>query len=97
VWIGALLTALLFSLGQMALGLYFGKATPASTYGAAGSIILIMIWLSYSCMILFFGAEFTRQFTLAREKKIVPAEHAVKEKRDDNKRVETKDVTSKST
>ena len=95
VWTGAVLTSLLFSLGQGALGFYFGKATPASTYGAAGSVILIMIWMSYSCMILFFGAEFTRQFTLAREKKIVPMEHAVKEKRDDNKRVETKDVSPK--
>jgi len=97
VWTGAILTSLLFSLGQMALGLYFGKATPASTYGAAGSIILIMLWMSYSCMILFFGAEFTRQFTLAREKKIVPTELAVKTKRDDNKRVETTDMSTKNT
>lgn len=97
VWTGAVLTSLLFSLGQMALGLYFGKATPASTYGAAGSVVLIMLWMSYSCMILFFGAEFTRQYTLARERKIVPAEHAMKEKRDDNKRVETQDVPPKKT
>lgn len=59
VWKGAVITACLFVLGKFLLGLYFGKADPGSTYGAAGSVILILLWVSYSCLILFFGAEFT--------------------------------------
>ena len=59
VWIGAFITALLFELGKFLLGLYFGKTDPGSTYGAAGTIVLILLWVSYSCLILFFGAEFT--------------------------------------
>ena len=59
VWIGAFLTAFLFVLGKMGLGIYFGQANPGSTYGAAGTIVLILLWVSYSSLILFFGAEFT--------------------------------------
>ncbi|EGV44416.1 YihY/virulence factor BrkB family protein [Bizionia argentinensis JUB59] len=59
VWIGAFITALLFVLGKFLLGLYFGQANPGSTYGAAGTIVLILLWVSYSCLILFFGAQFT--------------------------------------
>jgi len=62
VWIGSFLTALLFEGGKAALGLYFGKVNPSSGYGAAGSIILIMLWVSYSSMIVFYGAEFTHAF-----------------------------------
>ena len=62
VWIGALLTAILFAIGQWGLSVYFGTTDPASVYGAAGAIILIMIWISYVAMILLFGAEFTRQW-----------------------------------
>lgn len=72
IWIGSVVTALLFTLGKYALGIYFVKAEPASTYGAAGSIVLVMLWVSYSCMIVFFGAEFTRQYTLHYEGEIVP-------------------------
>nr|WP_321222264.1 YihY/virulence factor BrkB family protein [uncultured Psychroserpens sp.] len=64
VWIGAILTAVLFVLGEFLLGLYFGKSNPASTYGAAGSIVLVLLWVSYSCLIFFFGAEFTRQYSI---------------------------------
>ncbi|UPS91580.1 YihY/virulence factor BrkB family protein [Bizionia sp. M204] len=59
VWIGALITSVLFVLGKFLLGLYFGQANPGSTYGAAGTIVLILLWVSYSCLILFFGAQFT--------------------------------------
>lgn len=59
VWIGAFITALLFVLGKFLLGLYFGKSDPGSTYGAAGTVVLILLWVSYSALILFFGAEFT--------------------------------------
>lgn len=59
VWKGAFLTSLLFVLGKFLMGLYFGEANPGTTYGAAGTIVLILLWVSYSSMILFFGAEFT--------------------------------------
>ena len=59
VWKGAFITAILFVIGKTLLGLYFGAANPGSTYGAAGTIVLILLWVSYSCLILFFGAEFT--------------------------------------
>jgi membrane protein len=60
VWVGAILTSVLFSIAKVGLGLYFGKSDPSSAYGAAGSIVLIMLWVSYAGLILFFGAEFTR-------------------------------------
>lgn len=63
VWIGGFVTALLFVIGKTLLGLYFGKAEPGSGYGAAGSIVLIMLWVSYSSMIVFFGAEFTKAYS----------------------------------
>ena len=62
VWLGSLVTGLLFTIGKTGLAYYFGKAEPASIYGAAGSIILILLWVSYSSMILFFGAEFTAAY-----------------------------------
>ena len=62
VWLGSLVTGILFTIGKMGLAYYFGKADPASVYGAAGSIILILLWVSYSSMILFFGAEFTAAY-----------------------------------
>ncbi|MES2629146.1 MAG: YihY/virulence factor BrkB family protein [Bacteroidota bacterium] len=77
VWIGAIATAFLFILGKFALGIYFGKAQPGSAYGAAGSIVLIMLWVSYSCMIVFFGAEFTKQYLLHYGGKITPTKDAV--------------------
>lgn len=77
VWVGAMVTTLLFILGKFGLGIYFGKAEPGSTYGAAGSIILIMLWVSYSCMIVFFGAEFTKQFATHYGKGIEPSKDAI--------------------
>lgn len=76
VWAGAIATCILFLIGQFALGIYFGKAKPESAYGAAGSIILVMLWVSYSCMIVFFGAEFTKQFTIHFGGKIEPTNDA---------------------
>ena len=76
VWIGSFLTAVLFETGKAALGLYFGKAQPGSGYGAAGSIILIMLWVSYSSMIVFYGAEFTHANAKLKDGKIVPDENA---------------------
>jgi membrane protein len=79
VWIGSFVTALLFTLGKLALSLYFSKGNPASAFGASGSIILILLWVSYSSMIVFFGAEFTRQYALEYSGDAEPADHAKKE------------------
>jgi uncharacterized BrkB/YihY/UPF0761 family membrane protein len=59
-------------------GYYFGKANPASGYGAAGSIVLVLLWVSYSSMILFFGAEFTAAYPKMYKGKIIANENAVK-------------------
>jgi membrane protein len=83
VWIGALVTALLFVIAKFALGLYFGKSDPASTYGAAGSIILIMLWVSYSGMILLFGAEFTQVYARRYGHRVEPTEGAVSTRPED--------------
>ena len=64
VWIGAVFTAALFSLGKYALGLYLGNSGVASGFGAAGSLIALLLWVYYSAQIFFFGAEFTRQYAL---------------------------------
>lgn len=77
VWPGAILSALLFTLAKFALGLYFGKSDPGSTYGAAGSIILIMLWVSYAGLILLFGAEFTQVYAKRYGKEIKPTAAAV--------------------
>ena len=61
-WIGAVITAILFLIGKYAIGFYFGKSDPGSVYGVAGSVVLIMLWVNYSCLIAFFGAEFTQVF-----------------------------------
>ena len=64
VWLGALLAAVLFELGRFILGYYFGRSAIAFSYGAAGSLIIILVWVFYSAQILFFGAEFTRVYAL---------------------------------
>ncbi len=63
---GAVLTAVLFVLGKFALGLYIGKTGVASAYGAAGSVITILLWVYYAAQILFFGAEFTQVYSKTR-------------------------------
>ncbi len=60
VWIGAMTTALLFSFGKYLIGLYIGSSNVASTYGAAGALVIILLWIYYSAQILLFGAEFTK-------------------------------------
>lgn len=76
VWLGSLLTGILFTLGKTALAFYFGKANPASGYGSAGSIVLVLLWVSYSSMILFFGAEFTANNSKMYSGKVLPTENA---------------------
>jgi membrane protein len=76
IWIGAAIASLLFTLGKEILSIYFGKASPGSVYGAAGSIVIILLWVSYSCLILFFGAEFTWVYTKRYKYKFKPKSHA---------------------
>ena len=76
VWIGAFITSFLFAVGREGLSYYFGAASPGSVYGAAGSIIIMMLWVTYSCLILFFGAEFTWVFTKKYGYKMQPKSHA---------------------
>jgi membrane protein len=62
VWLGAVFTSLLFALGKWGLGVYLGKAAVGSTYGAAGSLVILLVWVYWSAQILFFGAEFTQVY-----------------------------------
>jgi membrane protein len=80
VWVGAIITSVLFALGQYALGFYFSQAEPGSTYGAAGSIILILLWASYASLILFFGAEVTYVFAKRYGRGVKPTKAAVRDK-----------------
>jgi len=77
VWPGALATALLFSLGKFALSMYLGRESVASPYGAAGSIVLLVIWVYYAAQILFIGAEFTQVYALHRGAMVRPSKNAV--------------------
>lgn len=74
---GAFFTAALFLLGRYGIGLYVAKSQVASAYGAAGSIIVILIWVYYSAAILYFSAEFTKAYAVFKGEKIKPADHAV--------------------
>lgn len=74
---GAVFTALLFMLGQYGIGLYLQYAAQSSAYGAAGSIILLLLWIYYTAAILYIGAEFTQVYAEANGCKIEPAEYAV--------------------
>ena len=79
VWVGAFLTGLLFEIGKFALGLYFGKADPGSRYGTAGSVVLVLLWVSYSSMIVFYGAEFTKAYADHYHGTVEAGKHAVKD------------------
>jgi membrane protein len=77
VWLGAFITSILFALGKEILSYYFGTTSPGNVYGAAGSLIIILLWVSYSCLILFFGAEFTWVYTKRYGYTMTPKSHAV--------------------
>jgi len=66
VWIGAAVTAVLFSLGKFGIGLYLGRSAVASSYGAAGSLAVLLLWVYYSAQVLFLGAEFTHVYARSR-------------------------------
>lgn len=76
VWIGAIVTALLFNVGKMLMSFYFDMSKPTSVFGAAGTVILLMMWINYSCQLIFFGAEFTKVYAVRKGHKIIPSKHA---------------------
>jgi membrane protein len=77
VWIGSILTAIFFLIGKWALGLYLGSGTAASAYGAASSLITLLLWIYYSSQILLFGAEFTQVYAHSIDARIEPDDYAV--------------------
>jgi membrane protein len=92
VRLGAALTTGLFLLGKYALGLYLGSGAPGSAYGAAGSLITMLIWIYYAAQIVLFGAEFTRVYAQERGRGVRPAKHAV---RIDRKEIELPPLTDR--
>jgi membrane protein len=78
VWRAALLTAVLFALGQYVISFYLTRAAPASTYGAAGSLVMLLLWVYYSALILFFGTAVTKVAILRRDGQVTPKKTAVR-------------------
>jgi membrane protein len=81
VWIGALVTAGLFTIGKLLIGMYLGTAGVASTYGAAGSVIVILVWVYYSAQIILLGAEFSREYVATFGRRPSPEPFAKKERK----------------
>jgi membrane protein len=76
VWIGAAVTAVLFTIGKLLIGLYLGRSSMTSVYGAAGSLVLLLLWVYYSAQILFFGAELTQVYANQYGSRVVPTANA---------------------
>jgi membrane protein len=83
VWFGAAVTALLFTIGKFLIGLYLGNSSVASVYGAAGSLVIVLLWAYYSSQILFFGAELTQVWARRRGARIEPDKHAIPARKDE--------------
>ena len=79
VWVGALATAVLFTVGKFLIGLYLGTSSFVSTYGAAGSVIVVLVWVYYSSQIILLGAEFTRAYVERFGPRPPPVEFATKD------------------
>jgi membrane protein len=77
VWVGAGLTSVLFHAGKFAIALYIGRASVASTYGAAGSLAVLLVWIYYSSQIVLLGAEFTRAYANRFGAHVVPDANAI--------------------
>jgi len=77
VWVGAIVTSLLFNVGKYLIGLYLGNSSAASVYGAAGSLVVLLLWIYYSGLILFFGAEFTQVYASRYGSYIEPTINAI--------------------
>jgi membrane protein len=84
VWVGAVVTAILFALGKYVLTIYFQHDPLADTYGAAGSLVLILVWVYYTSIILLLGAEFTQVYSEEHDRGVMPTDTAV--------RVETREI-----
>lgn len=80
VWVGAVITTILFVVGKVLIGLYLGTSGVSSAYGAAGSLIVLLLWLYYSTLIVFYGAELTRVYANRYGSQIRPSKHAMPEK-----------------
>ncbi len=78
VWTGAAATALLFNIGKTLIGIYLANTTVGSAYGAAGSLVLLLVWVYYSAQVFFFGAEFTQVYARWRGRPIEPSRNAVR-------------------
>jgi membrane protein len=78
VWVGAMVTAFLFLLGKYLIGWYIGQSDLGSTYGAAGSIVILLTWVYYSSLIVFFGAEVTQQYADQFGQPVVPNQNSVR-------------------
>jgi membrane protein len=76
VWLGGIMTAVLFTIGKTAIGYYLGYASVGSAYGAAGSMVVLLVWVYYSALIVFFGAEFTQAWA-TRHGAVAPQPHAM--------------------
>lgn len=79
VWVGALVTAGLFTLGKLLIGLYLGTSSFASSYGAAGSVVVLLVWVYYSAQIILLGAEFTREYVKEFGRRPPPSDFATKD------------------
>jgi membrane protein len=77
VWVGAAVTALLFTIGKVLIGLYIGRSGIASGFGAAGSFVVLLVWVYYSAQIILLGAEFTRVYANRFGEKVRPSEQAI--------------------
>lgn len=80
VWVGAAVTSFLFAGGKELIGLYLGRSDLATTYGAAAAVVIVILWVNYSSLILFAGAEFTQVYARHNGHEIVPADYAVRTK-----------------
>src|SRR5690606_3681399 len=78
VWRGAVITAILFLLGQYLISFYLTRDAPTSVFGAAGSLVLVLFWVHYSALILFYGTALTRAIILRRDGVVVPKKTAVR-------------------
>ena len=81
VWVGATLTAVLFVIGKFVLGIYLGSGAAGSAYGAASSLITLLLWVYYAAQIVLFGAEFTQVYTNTFGSHIEPEDYAVRVER----------------
>ena len=84
VWTGAVMTAVLFGLGKWLLGFYLGSGAAGSAYGAASSLVTLLLWVYYSSQILLFGAEFTQVYAARAGRELKPSPYAI--------RIETKEI-----